>query len=481
MTHEIYPPHYQPVPVAKKYLADHHTHQMEILGDDVPRSVLTLGHYRGNWVYYTGAHWQIVTDSQDKELDLKGDLYEILDNASYISLNDAGVETAVLWNPTRARVSGVMEVVKTQAHKHLPDSREAPFWTCNYDDASPAREYVSMANGLLHLPTRTMESHTPELFTTWSLPFEYDPSAQCPEWLGFLDCIFAHDPEGKQLIKEYMGYVISGRTDLHKAVVIVGPSRAGKGVMIRILAQLLGGHHNVATTTLHTLGSEFGKEALIGKPFAVLPDARADDSKNANQITEALLNIIGEDSITVNRKHLPYWTGTLPTRFLIASNEIPRFMDASGAVVSRFMSIQLQISFAGREDHTLEGRLHKELAGIYNWALDGLEDLEKQGRFTVPDTMSEITEAMNAYAAPIKQFFLDHYTITGDDNDTMPVDDVYKKYTWWCSDSGMKPVSKTKFKNQLSSISADMRSRSLRQPNGSRVWHVAGIKVFATL
>lgn len=481
MTHSSYPPPYQPVRVAQKFLAERYTQQLEIPGGDVPRSVLTLGRHRGNWVQYTGTHWHIAVDSEDQELNLKGELYEILDSATYISKNDAGMETAAPWNPTPARVSNVMEVIKAQAHKHLPDTADAPFWTSSYDDVPSAREYISMANGILHFPTRTLEPHTPELFTTWSLPFDYDPTAQCPEWLAFLDCIFAHDPDGKQLIKEYMGYVISGRTDLHKAVVIVGPSRAGKGVMIRVLTQLLGGEHNVATATLHTLGSEFGKAALIGKPFAVLPDARADDSKNSNQITETLLNIIGEDSISVNRKHRSYWTGTLPTRFLIASNEIPRFMDSSGAVVSRFMSVQLQISFAGREDHGLEKRLRQELAGIYNWALDGLDDLEKQGRFTVPGTMSEVTEAMNAYASPIKQFFLDHFTITGHDDDTVLLDELYKQYTWWCGESGMKSVSKTKFKNQLAGINPDMRNRSLRQPNGSRIWHVAGLKKFSEL
>ena len=52
---------------------------------------------------------------------------------------------------------------------------------------------------------------------------------------------------------------------------------------------------------------------------------------------ERLLSISGEDSITVDRKYRAPWTGRLPTRFLILTNELPRFADSSGALASRFV------------------------------------------------------------------------------------------------------------------------------------------------
>ena len=43
---------------------------------------------------------------------------------------------------------------------------------------------------------------------------------------------------------EWFGYVISGRLDLHKILLMVGPTRGGKGMIARILSALIG-HANV--------------------------------------------------------------------------------------------------------------------------------------------------------------------------------------------------------------------------------------------
>ena len=46
----------------------------------------------------------------------------------------------------------------------------------------------------------------------------------------------------------------------------------------------------------------------------------------------------------------PIPRGTLPTRFLLLSNELPELADASGAMASRFIVLTLRNSFYGRED-----------------------------------------------------------------------------------------------------------------------------------
>ncbi|HAT1137368.1 TPA: hypothetical protein I8W03_001379, partial [Corynebacterium striatum] len=91
-----------------------------------------------------------------------------------------------------------------------------------------------MNNGILDFRTRKFRpSHTPALFTTWHLPFDYDPHAECPTFEAFLNSIFEHDPAGRKTVQEFAGYAVSGRTDLQKALVIIGPARGGKGTLSR--------------------------------------------------------------------------------------------------------------------------------------------------------------------------------------------------------------------------------------------------------
>src|SRR5262249_51902612 len=154
---------------------------------------------------------------------------------------------------------------------------------------------------------------------------------------------------------EWFGYVVSGRTDLHKILLMVGPTRGGKGVIARILSALIG-PANCAGPTLSSLGGEFGLAPLIGKALAVISDARF-TGKNASVVVERLLSISGEDTLTINRKYRDQWTGKLPCRLHIVSNELPRLGDASTAVVGRIVLLLLSNSWLGKEDHGLERAL----------------------------------------------------------------------------------------------------------------------------
>jgi putative DNA primase/helicase len=61
--------------------------------------------------------------------------------------------------------------------------------------------------------------------------------------------------------------------DPQKIVFIIGPTRSGKGVTVRVLGQLIGSG-NVAAPTLKSLSSNFGLAGQIGKPLAVIGDMR---------------------------------------------------------------------------------------------------------------------------------------------------------------------------------------------------------------
>lgn len=424
----------------------------------------TLVFWRGQWWKYTDTHWKIT-----EELALRGKLYTLLENAHYLD-GDGDKQEQRAWNPTPARITNVLDPLKSLCNEHLSDTREAPVWLEQVHD-HPAREYVPMGNGMLHLPTRELVEHSPALFTTYCLPFDYQPNATCHAWSRFLTEVFAHDSHGELLLQECAGYVVSGRTDMHKGFLLVGPARSGKGTVSRTLKELVG-VENTHSPALRDFGSDFGLESMIGKPLAVVEDARGDDDRRNNTAVERLLNITGEDQVAINRKQQTYWVGTLPTRLLLVSNETPRFMDASGAVVNRFMAMKLEQSFLGREDHTLGRRIREEMAGVFNWALKGLERLEKQQQFTVPATMGEMLQQMHDAAAPAMTFLEEHYTISGEPEDRVELAEVFRKYKHWCEGQGHKSTSQTEFVRRLEAGGRGVKVKNMDMPGSD--WLVSG-------
>jgi putative DNA primase/helicase len=245
-----------------------------------------------------------------------------------------------------------------------------------------------------------------------------------------------------------MGYVISGRLDLHKIFMNVGPTRGGKGVIGRILTELVG-ENNVCGPTLNSLGGEFGLAPLIGKPLAIISDARFVGKNNNAVVVERLLSISGEDTLTVNRKYKEQWTGKLPSRMHIISNELPKLGDASEAIVDRIILLLTTKSWLNKEDFTLEPDLRLELPGILNLALAGLRRLtvENGNRFTRLAAAEKAINEMRDLASPIAAFVRERCRLGPDEQ--VDVDDLFEAYKKWAADNEYPKASKHVFGRDL--------------------------------
>src|SRR4051812_9634032 len=163
---------------------------------------------------------------------------------------------------------------------------------------------MALSNGVLEiLPygERRLHPHNPARFNLFSLPFAYDPQAGCPKFVDFLEQVLPGDQQAKDFLAEWFGYVLSGRTDQQKMAALVGKKRSGKGTISRVLDAMVG-RHNVAGLDLNHLPGRFGLENLIGKSLATAGDVRW-MSRNIVDAVPILLQIIGEDALTAERKN----------------------------------------------------------------------------------------------------------------------------------------------------------------------------------
>jgi putative DNA primase/helicase len=443
----ILPPPGNPMQTAREFVARHAMHA----------GTLILHYWRDSWWEWDTTCWREV-----ERRFVVSRLYTFTEHAVYWDEDENGYKQ---WAPTRHRIANLAEALS--AICILRDNIDQPCWL---DGSQSKGVIVACANGLLELEKRELRPHSPLFFNLVAVPFPYDPNAPSPaEWMMFLQKLWPGDnPDAEPALDqpeihalgEWFGYVISGRLDLHKILLMIGPTRGGKGIIARILGALIG-PANVAGPTLSSLGGEFGLAPLIGKVLAIVADARFAGRDNA-VVVERLLSISGEDTLTVNRKFRDQWTGKLPCRLHVLSNEMPRLGDASAAIIGRMVLLVLTHSWLGKEDFTLEERIQRELPGILNWALDGLHRLTvKNGnRFTRLPSAEESIAQMRDLASPIGAFVREECDVGA--GYEVEVDVLYGAFKVWAENNGHTKSSKQVFGRDLHAAVPSLRKPQQR-------------------
>ena len=446
-----------PLTSAEKFLAERYM----IDGRQV------LYHHAGVFYAWNGASYPEVDDAA-----IRAEVYAFLKKA--VCRSD---QKLVPFKPTMRKVSDVMDALR--AASNLPATIAAPCWLGEPSgNQPPPSEILACQNGLLHLPTLDLQPATPTFFSRNALEFSFDLDAPPPtKWLLFLNDLWPDDAEAIGTLQEIAGYLLTPDTYQQKIFLIVGPKRSGKGTIGRVLRHLLG-RTNVCGPTLAGLSQNFGLAPLIDKHLATISDARLGSRADQAIIAERLLSISGEDALTIDRKYRPAWTGTLTTRFLLLTNELPRLADASGALASRFIVLTIERSFFGREDHGLINRLVTELPGILNWAIEGYHRLAERGHFIQPTSSAEAIQNLEDLGSPVGAFVRDRCIVGSEHIVEKTI--LFVRWKEWCEEEGRtRPGNVATFGRDLHAIVPALRTSRSQSDydrlSSKRVWKYEGI------
>ena len=135
------------------------------------------------------------------------------------------------------QVNGVLDALEGVAHQ--PAERMAPpVWLDG--DGPPPLEVIALRNGLLHVPSAELLPPTPRFFTRNALDLDFMADAPPPvEWLRFVAEVFP-DPAAGELLQDWFGYLLLPDTSQQKIMLLVGPTRSGKGVIQHVITALVG-------------------------------------------------------------------------------------------------------------------------------------------------------------------------------------------------------------------------------------------------
>jgi putative DNA primase/helicase len=417
------------------------------------RFIAVRGQYNGTRIIHRwrGKFWNW-RDNHYRPTDddaIRAALYSFL-SAADIEVRFGKCSAYTALKPNKTMVNNIFDALEAVA---LVDQEyEMPSWfgapkVFGVNEVN-SNELVAMKNGLLYLPTRKLVPHSPDFFSANVLDFGYDPNAQCPRFRQFLRELWPRDFETQRLVLEMFGLCLTDVTRCQKAFMFVGPKRGGRGTMGRVLRGLAG-PENFVGATLKQFSGQFGMQSWIGKKIAVFTDASLDgiSKREHGIIAENLKRITGEDAIPIPQKYHRDWEGILHTRVIVFSNEMLHFQDASGALPARFIAIIMRESFEDRPDKMLTDKLLAERPGIFNLALDALDNLCARGwEFIQPKTGEGMLEELKDLAAVVRVFAKDRCELGAFE---ILEGKLYLSYRAWCELHGHHPTSEETFSTKL--------------------------------
>lgn len=347
------------------------------------------------------------------------------------------------------------------------------------------RSILVLPNGLLNLDTGQLEDSDPNLFSMNLMSTRFDPNAEYDLWLKFLEQLWPDDAESIEALQRWFGYVLSPNCWLQKIMLMIGPKRAGKGIITRISRKLVGKKF-CCSPTLGSLSHNFGLQSMIGTKLATINDARFTGRNDQSTVVERLLSISGQDSQHIDRKCIKSVERELDAKMMIISNELPALRDGSGALFSRFIILQLTNSFAENPDVHLEKKLTKQLSGILNWSLEGWRKLNEEEEIVQPSSSDTLLQIAEELGSPIGKFIsdvciVDDKHIKGDLQTPCRVhkDILYGAYKQHCERHGiLKPVTVAILGRELKSAAPKIESKRFTlDTSGKREQFYLGIKL----
>jgi putative DNA primase/helicase len=321
----------------------------------------------------------------------------------------------------------------------------------------PVKDIINFKNGHLEWATGTLREHDPDALCTVQLATEWNPDAECPEFEKYLSEVLPEDmiPTAWELI----GYLMYNGNPLHKAVMLHGTGRNGKGVFIRAIKALLG-ESNISGASLQALAEErFAPSTLFGKSANICGEIDGSYMEKTAKFKE----ITGEDHMNAEFKGRDPFQFTNWAVPLFSANKIPGSADVTIGYLSRWVVIPFPRNFEGREDRTLSSRVttEAELQGIAAKGVRALRDLLARGNF--PETASS-RAAMEDFRRKVDQVrtWLDERAEVGPEQPLTPRTQMYADYKDWAKDSGVGQISANEFYNRLDSIGASDPESGLR-------------------
>lgn len=327
-------------------------------------------------------------------------------------------------------------------------------------EASPAN-YIGLNNGVLDVDTMTVHDFSPDIVLQNKIQYDYVPAAYDPTVDKTLDKICCKDKDLRKLLEEMVGYLLFRRNELGKCFIFTGSGSNGKSTFLDMIKNLLGSE-NYASLGIDELGERFKTAELFHK----LANIGDDISKKYIDDNAIFKKLVTGETVNVERKGKDPFEFNNYAKLLFSANKLPRINDTSDGLMRRLVIIPFNAVFSEKDadfDAFIKDKLLTKSAMEYllKLGVEGLRRVLTTG-FTEPLIVAKEKREYEVVNNPVLAFINEEPKIHNE-----PVKDVYRKYSTWCYENGLKPYSHVEFGREISKHGFDSKvkrvsSKSIR-------------------
>lgn len=441
-----------PLTLVKSWIQDMH------MRDGVP----LLRRVHGD--YY---NWEGTVYRKMEQEEVRSEWYVFFTDKQVKVKTGDGVKITTL-QPNRKFCADLQDAASAHCSIRIEDGVHEPFLIQARAPMDLARAVV-FQNGILYIADDRLAPLTPDVFLTSTLPYEYNPKWQCPQWLWFVGDIFNGDQECIALLQEWFGYNLIASNHMQSMMFFFGVPGSGKSTTAAILRALLGQARccGADTDNFKTL---FGREALLNKYSAIMSESRDTYRGDIDKLLQTWKALTGGDVMNIARKYKGAVDARLFCRLTYVANDAIPFDDISQAMSKRMNLLYFPNNYRNRNpDRMMEEKLKQELPGIALWAIQGLKRLLATDKFTSPVAsrvhLAELADLTNPVGLMLEECTTTH---SGSDymNYRTECNVLYDLWKAWCDE--------TRTKTNLSAIAFGMKLSHLERPLARRRIEEAG-------
>jgi len=296
---------------------------------------------------------------------------------------------------------------------------------------------------------------------------KYDMSAKCEAVENVLNNVFDGRQELIDLFYEMLGTCFVRESVREKAFILLGQGSNGKSTILMMIQHLLKG--NYSTLGLEELTERFSTSQIENKLANIGDDIDSIGSKNNGKIKK----IIASNEITIEHKGSEPYVIKPTCTHIFSCNKLPKTYDTSEGYFRRFVIVPFNVNFNSSKKNfkpLILNDLKTEAAKSYLF-LKGMEGIQRVFKnnyeFTKVAEVENLTKEYKKKSSTVMSW-VDDEGISEKDLLSIPRDELYTKYTSWCSNSNIsKIVSKIAFYEEIR-IQYGFNKDAPQRANGKR-------------
>jgi P4 family phage/plasmid primase-like protien len=309
-------------------------------------------------------------------------------------------------------------------------------------------EMLAVKNGLLNVFTKQLVNFNPDIYITSKLDWEYNVNAKAPKYKKFLNEVLPNQTQQKQ-IQQLLGHCLYRKIITETCLILLGKGENGKSILLDTFKTFLGSK-NVSSHSIQQLCYD---KFCIAEIKDKLANICADLPHKELMNTGTYKALVSGDSVETYIKHFQKSKSINPyTKYLYSANHIPSITseEDSYAWYRRFVFADFNQIFTGKTKIPRQILLAmlstpEEMSGILSWALDGLEELQKNGDITNKPSVEEIRKEYRKRSSSTLAYFDAQVQITDSESDWIFTDEWFRDYVTYCHEDGLTPKRKFQF------------------------------------